>query len=450
METASLQFTSFKNNRLRDIASLLVDPSVGILKEVKQVPRFAGDPEFFHFSCQACNSSAFADEKNFNNTGGASIYKDVAKAKAIGEAIERYSSAIYDRNELPLTTYADAPFTCAPPSDFALYADWQYEQEDFLFVPFTDYTPVRWVESLEIYTGQSVFIPAASVYMPYLYYQGTGDAPILQPISTGMAAHMSFYDATISAICEVIERDAVMLMWQAMMSLPQIRIETLSDTNYDIVRRLEQNGSRVIMFNSTLDHGIPTILSVLKTNGQPDTPALIFAGASDPDPEKAARKSLEELPHTRRYCSRLMQHSPSFPADFPHHRNVTDQAQHLHFYCDHQLAHHADFVFKSAKRVDFDSIQSLVGETREDTLWNLLRAVYSIGERVYVKDMTTPDVGNLGFHVVRVVIPGMQRLCMGFQNRCLGGNRLWTAPQALGYPGIHPDTGDNPAPHAYP
>jgi ribosomal protein S12 methylthiotransferase accessory factor len=299
-------------------------------------------------------------------------------------------------------------------------------------------------------TGEQVYAPAAAVYMPYYYYQGTGDSPVMQPISTGLACNAGYESAAISAICEVIERDAVMIFWQAMLPMPQIRIETLSDFNYEIVKRLEQNGSKVKMLDITLDHGVPTILSILTSDNHNSRPALIFAGAADPDPEKAVRKSLEELPHTRRYCSRLILYSPKFEAEFPDHRNVVDQAEHLHFYCDHDNAKYADFAFKSKKRKTFDEIAGLLGKNKKDTLENLINAITKTGETVYMKDLTSDDIDGFGLKVVRALIPGFQRLCMGYTNRILGGKRLWTIPQKMGYDGITAETGDNKAPHPYP
>ncbi len=450
MNIATLKLKHLKDNNLKKVAHILIDNQIGILSEIKQIPRFATDPEFFHFAGKSCNTIAFTQEKNFCNSGGASMNKNYAISKAIGEAIERYSSAIFDINTLPLTSYNDANFKCVPPSHFALYSNEQYNTDGFKFVPFTNDTPIRWTEMLNLSNHERIFIPAAAVYMPYFYYHGTGDSPILQPISTGLACHASFEKAAISAICEVIERDAVMLCWQAMMAMPQIRIETLSDFNYEIVKRLEKNGSKVVMLDITLEHGVPTILCMLLGGNDKAKPAIIFAGAADPDPETAVRKSLEELPHTRRYCSRLMTYSPNFEAEFPDHANVTDQAEHLHFYCDHNNKKYTDFIFTSPKRKTFDQIKSLVGSNNKDTLNNLVTAISQTGENIYIKDLTSSDVKGLGLCVVRAVIPGFQRLCMGHNNRILGGERLWQLPAKFGQKGITKLQGDNPAPHPYP
>lgn len=441
----------YHDNRVQRSLDKLLDPAIGILRELREVPRLASDPNFFHYAGKACDTFALSSHTSFYNSGGASISRELAIYKAIGEAIERYSSALYEVEDCPLSSFRDAPFACAAPHTFSLYAPAQYDDESFLFVPFDEQTPVRWTASTELVSGQSVHIPAAAVYMPYTYILGAGDAPVMQPISTGLACHRTLPEAIISGICEVVERDAVMLVWQAMLSCPQIRIETLSDLNYDIVKRLEHNGSKVYMFDITMDHGIPTILSVLSGENNPALPGYVFAGAADPDPEKAVRKSLEEIPHTRRYCSRIMQYSPSFAPQFPDHDNVKDQEHHLHFYCDHDNRQFARFLFQHKKRKSFDEIVSLKRDRLADTLQQLVQAIHQTGERVYVKELTTPDVGAAGFHVVRAVIPGYQRLCMGYKNRSLGGARLREMAGRMKLDSHLPaGAADNPAPHPYP
>lgn len=431
-------------------AEFLVDPAVGIVQFVKEVEREAGGPNFFHFSARACDTSAFSRQRNFFDTGGAATTRERAAAKALGEAIERYSSALYDLDELPLTSFDRAPFECAEPSSFALFSDAQYEEPGFLFVPFRRDTTVRWTEMIELGTGRKLHCPAARVYMPYTYYQGTGDVPIDQPISTGLACHGSRPAAALSALCEVIERDAVSIFWQARMAPPQIRIETLDDENYDISQRFNQTGARLLMFDITLDHGVPTILSVLL--GQAErTPGLVVAAATAPDPVDAVRKSLEELAHSRRYCQYVRVEMLPLRSEPPRFNEVKDQLTHLGFYANHENVHWADFLFKSNERKDFDQVESSVaqGDASRD-LAAVVERVRGVGEQVLVRELTTPDVGSLGLHVVRCVVPGFHQIHMGHGTRSLGGSRLWRVPQALGYPGIDRTNGDNLAPHPYP
>ena len=434
--------------RLFDALEYIVDERVGIVRFVLEVPRQPGSPDFFHFFAQACNTRSFSGQANFGKTGGASTERRVAMAKAIGEAIERYCGAIYELTELPLHSYADAPFQCVHPSAYALLSPEQYQQAGMVFVPFEEKTTVRWVSALDPLGGETWHVPAAMVYVPYICHRGDGDNPIAQPISTGLACHCSYAEAAISAICEVIERDAFTITWQAMLCHPQIRVESLSARNRDMVSRFERAGYAITLLNITLDTGVPTILALSRgTLG--DTPALVPAASASLDPEEAVGKSLEELEHTREYCQKIMMHFPRLKPD-PDYGNINSQIGHLNFWCDHANAPLANFLFDSPERIDFDEIPSLsTGDCAQD-LRVLLEKVRAVDHRVLLCDLTTPDVSHVGLAVVRAVIPGFNPLVVGHRIRSLGGKRLWTVPQKLGYAGITRDGGDNPIPHPYP
>jgi ribosomal protein S12 methylthiotransferase accessory factor len=308
---------------LADVVEFLVDPHVGILHSVVETRPEAGAPNFFHFRATAANTAAFTRLANFAQSAGASARREVAASKAIGEAIERYCAAIHDVEELPLVAYREATFPCVAPSEFALYTREQYARPGFQWVPFDEDTTVRWTAGVDLATGKSCYVPAARVYLPYVYYTDTGDSAIDQPISTGLACHLSRAAAICAAIGEVVERDAFLIVWQAMMAPPQIRLETLSAANRDLVERFECTGSSVVMFDITLDHGIPTILSVLLGN-QPGAPALVAAASASPGPEEAARRSLEELPLTLLSSQYLRSHAPRMVPDPPDYASVQD------------------------------------------------------------------------------------------------------------------------------
>jgi ribosomal protein S12 methylthiotransferase accessory factor len=433
---------------LVDAIPYLVDERVGIINTVQEVRRTPGAPNFFHYAAQACNTRAFTKQANFSTTGGASVDRGRAIAKAIGEAIERYCSAIYDVEGLPLARAADAPFECVSPSEFALFTDAQLASPGFPWVPFTSETPVRWTAALDIRTGKTHYVPAAMVYMPYSFFQGSGDSPIVQPISTGMASHTSLARATLAGVYEVIERDAFSIVWQAQLDPPQIRVDTLSDEGYDLVQRFECGDAKVVLFDLTMDHGIPTILSVLRSPG-PASPALVFAAAASLDPDRALKGALEELAHTRRYSSQIKTQMEPIAIE-PEYVNVVDQRDHLAVYAEHSNVDLANFLFQSKKRIEFDSIpQRSLGDAAED-LKLAAEMVENVGHRALVVDFTSSDVRPFGLFAVRALIPGFHPLFMGHRLRALGGRRLREVPKKLGYPARIPDWGGNPAPHPYP
>jgi ribosomal protein S12 methylthiotransferase accessory factor len=433
---------------LADAADQLVDERVGVVNSVFNVDLPAGAPALFHVAARAANTGAFAAQDNFFNTGGAATERPRALAKAVGEAVERYCAAIFDADDFPLFAYRDAPGPAVAPEEFALYSDDQYASPGFPWAPFAAGTPVRWTEALDLGARAGCWVPACRVFIPYHYYLASGDTPIDQPISTGMACHASPAAAARSAICEAVERDAFTICWQAMLAPPQVRLETLPDDSYDIVERFERARIGVTMFDLRLDHGIPTVLSVARGD-TPTAPAFVFAAASAADPADAVRSSLEELAHTHRY-SQWIKGAMAPLAKDPGHRNVSGQEHHLNFAADHGNAAAFEFLFESEEAVTFDEIASIAGADPRDDVAALVERIQGVGARVLVADVTSDDIRAVGLTVVRAIVPQFHPLHMSHGLRSLGGRRLWEVPQALGYEGITPAGGDNPAPHPYP
>ncbi|SPF36838.1 YcaO-domain protein (fragment) [Candidatus Sulfopaludibacter sp. SbA4] len=244
----------------------------------------------------------------------------------------------------------------------------------------------------------------------------------------------------------MIECDALALGWQAHMAAPQIRVETLSDANYDLVSRFEKTGASVTLLKIELEFGVPTILAVL-SNRCPTAPARVFAAGTSLDPEAGVRKSLEMLAHVQQYCQLVTTQLPRVEND---PGLIADQSDHLNFWCDPRNAAHAGFLSSSTERIEFDELPNLVsGTVRRDCEW-LLERIRGAGYRALLANLTTPDIADLGLTVVRALIPGLHPLFYGFRMRALGGRRLWELPARLGLPGVTIASGDYPFPHPFP
>lgn len=446
--SASIPEASRRLRRLADTLQNLVDPRTGIVQYVGEEPRRPEFPDIFQYAAQTCETEAFLPQSAFGQTGGCALSRPVALAKAIGEAVERYSAAIYDDLTFPLCSYRDAPFDCVPPQDWALNSPAQYAEADFQWSPFTEDTPVRWVVARDLADGTPVGVPAAMVYVPFFFDPGSGEPAICQPISTGLACHCSLAEAAIGGLCEAIERDAFMISWQARLARRRIDLATLSPVNSELVRRLAATGAAVTLFDLTMDNGVPAVM-VVQTHESPEMPAITFACSAALDAEEAVRKALEEATHTARWMFYIKQRQgPLDPGE--NFVNVDEQERHLQFWASHENRHLADFIFANDETVSFDSLPALgTGDPQRD-LEILIDRVRGTGHRVLMADITPPDVSDAGLCVVRVLVPGYHPLIMGYRIRATGGTRLWTVPQQCGLPGLDPAAGDNPLPHPFP
>jgi len=239
-----------------------------------------------------------------------------------------------------------------------------------------------------------------------------------------------------------------MLTWQAMLSPPKIRLDSLSSKNRNLIQRFQQAGRDIFILNITMDTGIPSVLAI-QYSGQKVLPALTTSAAVALNPEEAIEKSLEELILTDTYMKKLITDIP-VRMSLQDYYASNDKEDHMRYWCQQEHAHQADFLTASEKTMDFSELPCFSSTNNAETLKILVDQIHAAGYRVLVSNLTTEDIDSLGLSVVRVVIPGFQPLCMGYHQRVLGGKRLWEIPQKLGFKGITPETGDNPYLHPYP
>ena len=84
-----------------------------------------------------------------------------------------------------------------------------------------------------------------------------------QSISTGVAAHTHLATALASAICEVIERDAIALTWLCRLRLPRIEIDDpVPDVLAPALERLRLSKIQQYFFDATTDLRVPTVYAV--------------------------------------------------------------------------------------------------------------------------------------------------------------------------------------------
>ncbi len=434
--------------RLTHALPHLLDPKVGIITGASEHAIEVDSPKFFRFNAMAANTEAFGDYKNFAVGGGAATTREIALAKTIGECVERYCAAIYDKEPFPLVSYNEAPFKCIHPRDFALYSQEQVHHHEFMFDDFTEDSPVRWVPTNNLSNGETVYVPASMVYVPYFFYENGEETPIVQPISTGLSCHCSYEEAVVGGICEVIERDDFMITWQAKLSRPRIRKETLSEANKDLIRRFEKVGYEIHVMDITNETKIPGILVVARNHNTSFVPIVVAASVAM-SPEESVRKALEELAHTERYAYQIRNELPRLE---PHQEfdNVLGQVHHVNFWMDPEKTKHAEFLYASEEWKDFSEMHDFSSSSPKEEMETLIRILKETGYDVLVSDITTEDIRSLGMTVIRAIIPGYHPLFMGYHKRPLGGKRLWEIPQQLGFEGITKETGDYPFPHPFP
>lgn len=149
--------------------------------------------------------------------GGKGTDAQAAFIGGLGEMAERllavlHFSAVQDR--LELTTYQDLRSRgrdALGPGDLPLFAEEQYADSAFPYVPFRPDVPLRWLDGVNLLTGERVAVPAQLVLLYYKHHPD--EVRIAYPTTGGLAFHPHPRQAVLHGLLEVIERDAINTHW---------------------------------------------------------------------------------------------------------------------------------------------------------------------------------------------------------------------------------------------
>ncbi len=429
-------------------ARRFVSAQVGLISEVTFVETAPDEPAIYWAHSRPAQFGPLAGRSALNVGTATSIDPNRATIKAVGETIERYCSAFYDEDELFLGTFDELRDDAVPPERFALFSARQYAEPNFPFSPFTRGTRVRWAAGYSLFHERVTCVPASFVYIPY--GRRPPEPPLKDQISTGLACGTTYASALLKALCEVVERDAYTVVWQNRLQRPHIDLEQVDDP---LVQRLVQELQGLAMTPHavllTLDIPIPVVLMVLTRSDGP--PWTIVACGADLDPQRALLLALEEACLAVIGVSRAVADEREYrpAADYS---DVTTMHRHgLSHALDPRLHSAAAFLTEPTEIVRVADIPDLSTGAPVADLRTALTVVRPYVSDVVGFDVTTRDVDEVGFKVVRVVVPELQPMDIDHRFRHLGGRRLYEVPHRLGLVAQPRSEADmTPEPHPFP
>ena len=426
----------------------LVDEVFGVIRQVTLVRPAPGAPEAFVAHALPSSTLPLAGVEAANQGAAASMSAERAVVRACGESVERYCSAFFDRDTMPLVTAAElaarGEATVLPVETMYPFAAAQYDESGFPFDR-PEGRPQRWVDVHDD-TGRTAWAPAGCVYVPYLFDRD--EEPFTHmPISTGLAAGPTFAYAVEKGILEILERDALMIRWHHVLAAPGIDVDScrgvdpLLDASLEAAEGTGDTGTARWHLNLiTVDVPVPIMTAALiDEEGAPMTSMGVSA---HPDPVRALLLAVEEALLTRILLGRASE--------------LTEEAKPVQARTlrAHMLAHARDPLLRRALDgliagegvLTLNDVVRRFAPYRSRSLHDLLT---DAGFTAWSRDITTDDIRGARLAVVRTLVPGLQPLDNDHRFRHLGGSRLAGAPAALGVRGraLH-DL--NPHPHPFP
>jgi ribosomal protein S12 methylthiotransferase accessory factor len=410
------------------------DPRSGLVRRCLELPLEPDDPRLFCFVAELARAENEPDAigPGMRYGCGLGLTRQRAAEAALGEALERYCASVYDHELLRHAAYEDLDEAAILPSSFALFSDRQYSAfqaawarggREWCYEPFTERTRTAWVPGYSLTRARTRLAPAAFVYLPYWYER---DEPyVADSFSTGLACARSRDAATLAALCEVVERDALCILWYNALTPRRIALDGGDELEELYRSRFARPGRQLVLLDATSDIAIPTVVAVLID----ERGGSAVGAAAHPLAFEAARKALSEAAQARITAKRelVVGSARRYAPDF---RDVVAFADHLRAYTAPGMRRHLQFLLRADRTIRLADLPG--ASAPADPLRHCLRLLEAGGWEPLAFDLTSLDVRQAGYRVVRVVIPGLVPLTARHEAPCWGGRRLREVPCATG------------------
>ena len=382
--------------------------------------------------------------------GAVSLSPIRSKIKAYGEFIERYSSAYREDefiSEIIVDSYDNLTAqgrVCLDFRELLHFDDTLYGNLDFPLSKYNTCHPISWLKGKELVSGNNTLLPAQKVLLNYPFRKD--ELQYLWQLSTGLACGGNYIQAALSAIYETVERDSFMLTWLlqipgTMIKPDKIRSNSLKELYFHIQKFMVGEDTLHIYDISKTD-GIYTIMTYIR-NDLPNAYGLIVACASHTNPEAALLKSLEELCQGHAFAYLNLFNNDNGNIQELKVEEVDSLDKHFFFYSNSHHNANIDFISSCNKSVALSELTDYSLQTNKETLEYIINVFRKCEQSVYVAEITKPEIKDIGFIIVKAIIPGYVDLDVNHNFRQTQYARLYHYKHIL-------NTEINTHPHPFP
>ncbi|WP_282936073.1 TOMM precursor leader peptide-binding protein [Paenibacillus sp. RC67] len=386
-------------------------------------------------------------------TGGHSHSFADSELAAILEGLERYCGfAPRGKRTVVHDSFINLKDDALDPLKVGLHAQEHMEQPDFPYLPFDPDADIPWVWGYSLLQERPILVPELLAY----YSLGYGGGFVYET-SNGCALGGSREEAILYGILEVVERDSFLMTWYAKLPVPRLDYRSSGDKELmTMIERLRAvTGYEVLLYNTTMENGIPSIWAIAK--GSPNQALnLVCAAGAHLDPIRAAKSAVYELAGTitrvesiwkeRRDDAEAMFHDPflvQFMEDHSLLYSLPQAEERLGFLLDEQ---------RPLRTFDEEFGSVAANDDLADDLKQVLEVFRSLQLDVVVVDQSTSETLRNELYCFKVLIPGMLPMTFGHSlTRLTGLNRVLEVPMQLGYADHKLSLEElNPYPHPFP
>ncbi|MDX1393036.1 MAG: TOMM precursor leader peptide-binding protein [Gemmatimonadota bacterium] len=395
----------------------LVDPVTGVIAEVHRFRPRGGVGHVF--SAGANYSRPAADLTGLRTgirraSGGKGWTDAVARAGAMGEAVERYSGVFQGDEPRVRADIGELGARAIPPGRLLQLSarqlrDLGAESAHDEGPEHLDLGPIEWTPVWSLTAREPKYVPTALLYYGY---RGPGPEWLPPGDSNGAAAGNTIEEACGQGLLELIERDSVALWWYNRARRPGIDPDSFDADGWTSLREhYRALDRRVWILDITSDIGVPVFAAVSGRVGAGRDEILVGVGAHL-DPRIAFKRSVSEM-------NQMLV--------FLEEGGRTDLEPSLARWLSEATMENQSYLCPDPERqpIDLATIGDGSSTDLAEDVRELQRRIEAAGIEVLALDQTRPDVR---MPVVKMIAPGLRHFRPRF-----GDGRLFRTPVELGW-----------------
>jgi ribosomal protein S12 methylthiotransferase accessory factor len=409
------------------LAERLVNPIAGPIRSLQRFEPTGRAPTLKHWVADLADPGWVSFGRASLYCGGSALEDDVARAAALGEAVERATACPPSYGQLSIASYGDIAGDALDPLLWDLYHEETRKRPGFPYVTPSHALPTTWTWGYSLTQERPFMVPASRVFSP-LRPSAPGDYTD-GPIISGFATGNTLEEATLGGLFETLERDAFMIAWANRLPPKLLRLGPNSrDQVGEYHEAFTAAGVEVRCFSLLLDLGAHLVIAIARSNCA-DEPASVVAAAADLDIGAACRRALKELSANRLTVQHeMLKAAGSLPTADP--EQVIDETTHGLLYARRDMVPVLDFWWEATESIDLPPAPPV-----EPVYQRLRRCVEKVGQtglHVVAIDLTPPEFRRMDLWVVKTIVPGAYPMNFDERWRHLGGARMRIAPVAAG------------------
>lgn len=377
------------------LESLLKFENVGIIGKVRKAISFTDEPKFPQWFCEPSKNREDILEEQYGSS--LSLDDETAKIKCIAEAIERYCSESVNKNNLVHGCYNSLE-NAVDPANFINYTDLLLQNKKEQYIDKIHKANLNWTSGRNLKTDRTVLLPAQLVYSPY----DISKEPLIRtPISTGAAFGTDLESTIKRGLLEIIERDSFMLTWLTERDCSQIDLTSDED-----LKKIKEYFERYLLepyvIEITTDIQVPSMMGIL-IDRTGVGPCVSVGLKSDLEAKNAILGSLLEAQHVRGWIrfSYLKDNQPIVASP----EQIKDLKSRGYYWYGLQKIKDLEFLLKTSSTKKISEIKNLKNNS-------LIPLVLDSGFDVYTVDISTKQVKQNGFYVIKTISPQFHPLSL--------------------------------------